>query len=40
MNQIIIKNGNFWPERSTYAIENPPKILLKPYNALMDYFKS
>jgi hypothetical protein len=39
LNQIIIKNANYWPERSSYNIENPPRVLLKPYNALMNYFK-
>lgn len=39
LNQIIIKNANYWPEKSTYNVENPPKILLKPYNALIEYFK-
>lgn len=39
LNQIIIKNGSSWPDRSTYNIENPPFLLLKSYNALMDYFK-
>ena len=39
LNQIIIKNANYWPERSAYNIENPPRVLLKSYNSLMDYFK-
>jgi len=34
LNQIIIKNGNYWPEKSTYSIENPPRALLKSYNTL------
>ena len=39
LNQIIIKNTNYWPEKSLYNIDVPPKVLLKSHNALMDYFK-
>ena len=39
MNQIIIKNTNYWPEKSLYNIDVPPKVLLKSHNSLMDYFK-
>lgn len=27
LSQLIIKNGVLWPERSTYKIQAPPKIL-------------
>ena len=39
LNQIIIKNTNYWPEKNLYNIDVPPKVLLKSHNALMDYFK-
>ncbi len=39
LKQVIIKNAIFWPERSSYIIENPPRQLLRSYNAVMDYFK-
>jgi hypothetical protein len=39
LKQIIIKNAIFWPERTTYTVENPPRQLLKPFNVALEYFK-
>ena len=38
LNQLIIKNSNFWPEKSTFNIENPPNFLLKSFNNISNYF--
>lgn len=37
LNQIIVKNNTFWPERNTYEI-SPPNILLKTANEVEAYF--
>lgn len=40
LNQLIIKNTNFWPEKSTFNIENPPSFLLKSYKNISNYFSN
>lgn len=39
LNQIIIKNANYWPEKSTYNIENPPYLLQQSFNIISEYFR-
>ena len=37
MNQIIVKNNTFWPEKNTYDI-TPPTAFLKVANEVEAYF--
>lgn len=37
LNQIIVKNNTFWPQKNTYDI-TPPTVLLKVANEVEAYF--